>query len=1207
MKLMKKMMFVLAITIISFGLITITMPSAAKATAAATPEIEIMLSADAVSNNMDLSTFTDSLKNELQTTYGISPDKVHITSVASQSYQGGTDGWYTFDHTNGTVIDTPTDWIQATIDSYPNMLVNRHITFSNSNTTINFFGYGVNPYLDFLYMPNTEANNKIFTFTMDESQISYHTAKGAGFLFNTSYSYNSGNRLISGYYILIGQYNVELYKLDNVSVSQFTNGGNYGTLLTSVAKPSGTVRYLKLVASPTQVSLAQYTDATYATLSSGGQIFSNYALTTNYGSFGFGPIAAYNSHSCSQETRVSFSDLKMVAESSVTFTDMVKSASWTYDDSLKLIVNVDNDGVPDFGDTAKLSTNLYYMMLNSVHYVGWGLNSTINIGGYTSVKTQGEGFIQRNNGNGLFINRTDTAYDTFDEGVDRLALYIAGQLDLIPEIDKPVINTVFNGSGMVTCSTPTSTTSAGNPVGAYEWRKMDVSGGTWQSVSELGNTTEFSFPEGSYNYISLRIQDQVTGKWSEYAMAYVANDTNAPPISQFSIDIDELTTDSPIEDLRSGTVVTATDMSYHPNGETLTSWEWKVYNSTLSEVSSLAKTYTSSTKPTSITFDFAGQSGGVYTIKLRVQKGSVWSDYFNQKVTLYKESSAITIERTSPSGTSPLPYEPNSNIGFSITSTGNNITAYRIIKITLDGLTISTGDWQSANALSVNGTTSYASGDYDVYVQAKDNSGNTKTVLIGRFLLDSDGDGYIDLVDEYPDDPQKVDGVDHDGDGIDDVIDTDNDNDGILDNVDTDKDNDGYLDTEDNYPTDPLRVDGVDTDGDGIDDVIDKDDDNDGFNDTIDKYPLDPKKADGVDSDGDGIDDVIDTDDDNDGFADNIDKYPLNPLKVDGKDYDGDGIDDVVDTDDDNDGVSDSQEAVLGTDPKNTDSDGDGVTDNIDKYPTDNKRSDGIDSDNDGIDDKYDPDIDGDGVPNERDLYPNDPTKSYNPATVNPNTGNTVDLNSSRITSQDLTSLNNGDNLLLNVDDITIILPIELADSILGSHPNSWIEVRKIDIINYTSDLKDTELDEDSVIYFTLNLYLVNPDGSEQMITTPGGKYKYIIYLTQEQIDGFNDMNHVAIYFVNETTAKLNIMSFAAAGEPVTIKSSTKATYDKVKTVYDAAAKTLTIETDKTGVFIMAEDDTAHFPWWIIIVAGLVIVVYIVYKRRKNNEQQQAA
>jgi hypothetical protein len=57
-------------------------------------------------------------------------------------------------------------------------------------------------------------------------------------------------------------------------------------------------------------------------------------------------------------------------------------------------------------------------------------------------------------------------------------------------------------------------------------------------------------------------------------------------------------------------------------------------------------------------------------------------------------------------------------------------------------------------------------------------------------LVDSDGDGIIDILDDFPNDPNEW---------------RDTDGDGIGDNEDTDDDNDGILDWDDAYPKDPSR------------------------------------------------------------------------------------------------------------------------------------------------------------------------------------------------------------------------------------------------------------------------------------------------------------------------------------------------------------------------------------------------------------------
>jgi hypothetical protein len=118
----------------------------------------------------------------------------------------------------------------------------------------------------------------------------------------------------------------------------------------------------------------------------------------------------------------------------------------------------------------------------------------------------------------------------------------------------------------------------------------------------------------------------------------------------------------------------------------------------------------------------------------------------------------------------------------------------------------------------------------------------------------------------------------------------DNDGDGIADDEDSDDDNDGYLDDVDEFPEDEDEW--VDTDSDGTGDNADDDDDDDEVDDDDDDFPLDPAASTDTDDDGkpddwnEGYDEadsttglVVDDDDDDDGVLDVDDKYPLDPTK----------------------------------------------------------------------------------------------------------------------------------------------------------------------------------------------------------------------------------------------------------------------------------------------------------------------------------------
>ena len=101
---------------------------------------------------------------------------------------------------------------------------------------------------------------------------------------------------------------------------------------------------------------------------------------------------------------------------------------------------------------------------------------------------------------------------------------------------------------------------------------------------------------------------------------------------------------------------------------------------------------------------------------------------------------------------------------------------------------------------------------------------------------DSDGDGFVDVADSFPDDPSNW--ADRDGDGL-------------GDNDDPDADGDGWANSDDLFPLDSREW--ADLDGDGLGDNADSDADGDGVANSEDLFPKD--SLDWEDSDGDGVGD----------------------------------------------------------------------------------------------------------------------------------------------------------------------------------------------------------------------------------------------------------------------------------------------------------------------------------------------------------------
>jgi hypothetical protein len=254
--------------------------------------------------------------------------------------------------------------------------------------------------------------------------------------------------------------------------------------------------------------------------------------------------------------------------------------------------------------------------------------------------------------------------------------------------------------------------------------------------------------------------------------------------------------------------------------------------------------------------------------------------------------------------------------------------------------------------------------------------------------IDTDGDGYINKLDDDIDGDGflNADDPDMDGDGTINDLDSDIDGDGASNANDPDMDADGLANANDPNPKNSF----TDTDDDGTVDATDTDDDGDGLEDTVDPNPL----VFDYDTDGDGLYDFEDPDIDGDGLLNGADPDPLvvagdidedglfdyedddmdgdgvlnvddpNPSTADEDDLDGDGILDIVDPNIDGDALpntSDPRPLVF-----DVDTDGDGIPDFQDS-----------DLDGDGILNSSDPDADGDDIPGYADLDDRDPSQGF--------------------------------------------------------------------------------------------------------------------------------------------------------------------------------------------------------------------------------------
>ncbi|MEA4933591.1 MAG: hypothetical protein VB071_08465, partial [Lawsonibacter sp.] len=202
-----------------------------------------------------------------------------------------------------------------------------------------FYGYGHDPYSDFLYYPASATSTKTVKFDIDASNVLPHSLKHAGFLINAGTNTNDETKIttLSGYVILFsyGPVNsttaadsltgIYLYKLVDVNVDTLHSSGLSGVTSSVVASITDTDTLNNLFYTKSHIELSIKSDGLYATiqqLNDSGELIGDKTdlfgtskepqtldYDTTYG--GFGPYVDYNSHNCSTTSAFLYSNLEM--------------------------------------------------------------------------------------------------------------------------------------------------------------------------------------------------------------------------------------------------------------------------------------------------------------------------------------------------------------------------------------------------------------------------------------------------------------------------------------------------------------------------------------------------------------------------------------------------------------------------------------------------------------------------------------------------------------------------------------------------------------------------------------------------------------------------------------------------------------------------------------------------------------------------------
>lgn len=264
---------------------------------------------------------------------------VNLCSVDT-SYLSAKDtfAWTEYDHPN---YDTQNPYTQ-------------HIVYDGDN--IRMLGYMYVPYKDFLLVSDNNDSQKIFNFDIQRDRTDWHSMEGGGFLFNTVIE----NDLISGYYVLITQYGLKLYRLNNVNLSSFRSGAS-GTLLQTFPFPNlYDEHHIKIEADSKTISLWD----------GDNPVINNYELPAIYG-YGYGPITSHASHACSQRSYFTFANITMQTITGEKLSDILDNYNFESQDS-RYVINL-SDGFMDNLNTEDEANEIAQKIIDkNINFIGLG-------------------------------------------------------------------------------------------------------------------------------------------------------------------------------------------------------------------------------------------------------------------------------------------------------------------------------------------------------------------------------------------------------------------------------------------------------------------------------------------------------------------------------------------------------------------------------------------------------------------------------------------------------------------------------------------------------------------------------------------------------------------------------------------------------------------------------------------------------------------
>ncbi len=239
--------------------------------------------------------------------------------------------------------------------------------------SVAFYGYGEPAFKDFMLSVDDTASDKHFKFDLDESNVSYHSMEGGGFLFsikvNDQDTADTSDDTMSGYSVIFGEDDTFLYELTDVNIAAFHDEESSAMEdldgVTSIYQgekdTESSQHYI-------QIDIVE----NFVTIKDNDVLsVDNYELSPVGNQFG--PIVTYADHGCSELSWFVYENLKMGTSIKVVSKaqDNVGTINWT-EGSYPVYINLE-----DTNDTSLIVSDFVAALkADGVNYIGVGLNAS---------------------------------------------------------------------------------------------------------------------------------------------------------------------------------------------------------------------------------------------------------------------------------------------------------------------------------------------------------------------------------------------------------------------------------------------------------------------------------------------------------------------------------------------------------------------------------------------------------------------------------------------------------------------------------------------------------------------------------------------------------------------------------------------------------------------------------------------------------------